>query len=132
MSKPRIQESKAKRGKLQEVPQRENGKTQPIHIGQISYSTPIKEIGICSNCRHKTQCLFLKATKQAIHNCEEFDSVPVPGEPEAARPDMSPIRLQRESSGQALPVGLCTNCDHRLKCMHRQPGVEVLQCEDYC
>ncbi len=114
------------------MPQTENGAKQVSEAGQISYSTPIKEIGICSNCRHRGQCLFLKATRQAIHNCEEFDSVPVPGEAESPETGRSPIRLQRETSGQGLPVGLCTNCDNRLVCMHRQPGIEVLQCEDYC
>ena len=84
--------------------------------------------GICVTCRHAPRCLFVKATRRPIQHCEEFDdggSAAKPGNIPALKVDKG-INLEQ---GQA--VGLCANCDTRLTCMHREPGVNVQECEDY-
>jgi len=130
MSKARIADKQTHQ-KQPVTAQPKNGATRRQEIERISYSTPIKEVGICSTCSHQSRCLFFKAARQAIHSCEEFDAVPLPGEPLDPRSAASPYRRPRENAEQGLPVGLCANCDTRLTCMHRRPGIEVLQCEDY-
>ena len=32
--------------------------------------------GICSTCIHQPNCLFVKAIRQPIHFCDEFNNVP--------------------------------------------------------
>lgn len=85
-------------------------------------------LGICSTCRHLQRCLFVKAARQPIQFCEEFDERAKEGECETAS---LPERSQAVSDGQGVDPGICVNCDSRLTCMHRKPGETVYECQDY-
>jgi hypothetical protein len=85
-------------------------------------------LGICSTCRHLPRCLFVKAARQPIQFCEEFDEQARDGEDESAS---LPERSQAVSDGQGNDPGICVNCDSRLTCMHRKPGETVYECQDY-
>lgn len=84
--------------------------------------------GLCITCRHEPRCLFVKAARLPIQHCEEFDdggSAAKSGLTSAA-PATPAVTF-----GQGQTVGICTNCDTRLTCMHREPGANVQECEDY-
>jgi hypothetical protein len=92
-----------------------------------SVSTPIKQLGVCSTCRHLDRCLFVKAARQPIWSCEEFDSSGA-ATSGAARtlPQPRPVNL-----GEGQAEGLCVNCEVRTGCALRKPGVTVVECESY-
>ena len=93
-----------------------------------SASTPIRELGICTTCNHVKSCLFAKAMRNPIWNCDEFDSSAAAAAPVAVTP--SPKTDERHY-GEAVREGLCVNCESRTSCAHRKPGITVLECEDY-
>jgi len=92
-----------------------------------SVSTTIKPLGVCTTCRHLERCLFVKAARQAIWSCDEFD------DSGAATAGMARPVLQRKPAnfGEGHPEGLCVNCEARNGCTLRKPGVTVVQCESY-
>ena len=108
----------------------ESKKTAGDNAEQVSVSTPVQPVGICSTCRHQSRCLFFKAARQAIHHCEEFDDANKAGDKAnvTGKTIAKPGDVNLE---QGQSAGLCTNCDTRLTCMHRKPGETVLKCEDY-
>ncbi|HES58625.1 MAG TPA: hypothetical protein ENO21_04255 [Firmicutes bacterium] len=85
-------------------------------------------LGICSTCRHLPRCLFVKAARQPIQFCEEFDERAEGGEGETVG---LAERSQVVTDGQGVDPGICVNCDSRLTCMHRKPGETVYECQDY-
>lgn len=88
-----------------------------------------QQLGICTTCSHLSRCLFVKAARQPIQFCEEFDDKSQSAQPGA---QAQPVLRLVATDGQGVDPGLCVNCDSRLNCMHRQPGVPMYQCEDYC
>jgi ribosomal protein L37AE/L43A len=86
-------------------------------------TTAMREQGICSTCRHEPRCLFVKAARQTIWQCEEFCA----GGDTAPAHHTAPL----PSSGEGQPVGLCADCAERGDCSQRQPGVLVTECADY-
>ncbi|MBN2082877.1 hypothetical protein JW859_11830 [bacterium] len=97
---------------------------------EVIAATPVKPVGICSTCRHQPRCLFFKAARQAIHTCEEFAVAGADDEPAAAaNGELTFTGGVQYGEGQS--AGLCVNCETRLTCMHRRPGEQVTECEDY-
>lgn len=85
-------------------------------------------LGICSTCAHQPRCLFVRAARQPIQFCEEFDDRSQAGQPgQQTRPRLRQVA----TDGQAVDPGICVNCDSRLTCMHRKPGVTMYSCEEY-
>lgn len=109
----------------------ESKKTASKVAEQVSVSTAVHPAGICSTCRHQSRCLFFKAARQEIHHCEEFDDAHQPGDGPNVAVKETVSRPGGVNTEQGQAVGLCTNCDTRLTCMHRKPGETVLKCEDY-
>ena len=90
-------------------------------------STTIKQLGVCTTCRHLERCLFVKAARQAIWECEEFD-----GTGAAVSSMARPIKQSRPANlGEGQAEGLCMNCEVRTSCTYRKPGVTVVECENY-
>jgi len=92
-----------------------------------SVSTQLKPLGVCTTCRHLERCLFVKAARQPIWSCEEFDDSGA-ASADTARPVMQP---QPANLGEGQPEGLCADCDVRSDCAKRRPGEAVTECADY-
>lgn len=92
-----------------------------------SVSSPMKELGLCITCRHQNRCLFVKAARQPIWYCDEFDSG---NEGEGDAPRAVPPK-PAANLGEGQPEGLCADCAERSDCTQRQPGVAVSECADY-
>ena len=94
-----------------------------------SASTPIKQLGICSTCKHVERCLFVRAAHQPIWFCEEFDEQggEERGSPKKAtrQPMAAPV------NGEARSSGICDDCAERSDCEKRIPGEAVTECADY-
>ncbi len=129
IAKTKKRNSVAKRSETPVRPPQAATETEVAEV--MATSIPVKAVGICSTCRHQARCLFFKAARQAIHTCEEFDDVNQPGDLEASKAIRPANANNGISTGQGKPAGLCTNCDTRLTCMHREPGVMVQECEEY-
>lgn len=92
-----------------------------------SVSTTMKPLGVCSTCRHLDRCLFVKAARQAIWSCDEFDD----GGASAAGATRPVMQLKPANLGEGQQEGLCVNCEARTGCTLRKPGVAVVECESY-
>ncbi|MBN2082878.1 hypothetical protein JW859_11835 [bacterium] len=91
----------------------------------------IRQLGICTTCVHQGTCLFLAAARKPVWFCDEFDDVRGEQHAEEPRPVKAPAPVDQLSFSEAQHIGLCTNCESRKECMHRQPGQAVWECEDY-
>lgn len=88
------------------------------------------EAGLCSNCRHLSDCAILLKTATPILQCELFECGPSP------RPRLSLVKLPALEAGEAGVdeeglLGLCANCDHLKACRLPKPLGGVWQCEEY-
>lgn len=92
-----------------------------------SVSTQLKHLGVCTTCRHLDRCLFVKAARQPIWSCEEFDDHGA-ATADAVRPVKQP---KPANLGEGQPAGLCADCDVRSDCAKRRPGEAITECADY-
>jgi hypothetical protein len=92
-----------------------------------SVSTQMKKLGVCTTCRHLDRCLFVKAARQPIWSCEEFDDSGA-ATAGSARPVKQPTPA---NLGEGQPEGLCADCDVRTDCAKRRPGEVITECADY-
>ena len=92
--------------------------------------------GLCATCERAAQCIYLRSSTRAIHECEEFAL------PEADRSACTADRSQslpaaqlppaaENSAGKSL-LGLCVNCNHLEQCTYLRPEGGVWSCEEYC
>lgn len=88
------------------------------------------EAGLCSNCRHLSDCVMLLKTATPVIQCEMFECGP------SLRPRLSLVNPPASGAGAARAeeeglLGLCTNCDHLNACRLPKPLGGVWQCEEY-
>jgi len=106
-------------------------KPQADQLKDASQMPPIRQLGICSTCVHRDTCLFLAAARKPVWFCDEFDDIRTDADAEAPREVKAPAPVDQLSFNEAQHIGLCTNCEARKDCMHRQPAQAVWECEDY-
>ena len=87
--------------------------------------------GLCMTCNNQPTCYYHASRGPALF-CDLFDNYV----PSAVRTFHEVPSSLDDSPAPPQPVegtfvGLCMNCDHRLKCMHPKPASGVWHCEDY-
>ena len=87
-----------------------------------------KYTGLCTTCRHRTDCVFARAEIQPVVSCEEFEE-----EEKSRVRDVRSLRVQAGGTPDIDPSlkGLCMNCANRHDCKHEKPEGGVWHCEDY-
>ena len=88
------------------------------------------QAGLCSNCRHASDCATLMRTSVPVIQCEMFECGL------SSRPRLSLVKQRaaatdEESSEQEAPLGLCANCDHFKSCKLFKPAGGIWECEEY-
>lgn len=84
--------------------------------------------GLCSTCRHRTECVYARAEMQPVVFCEEFEEERTP---RVSRARSVPAQPANSPDTDPPLKGLCVNCVHRHDCVHEKPEGGVWHCEDY-
>jgi len=93
-----------------------------------AFAPPPVLLGICSTCNYAETCSFRRDTPRPVLECDEFDDrVEVPRN--LPRTDLE-SRGSSESTSEQYK-GLCINCEVRVTCTLRTPGVSIWHCEEY-
>ena len=95
-------------------------------------SADVEYGGLCSTCKHASDCTFPRDPHKPVLCCEEFDSgdaVPVKTMGHDTLPPVRPQGAGEESSAKYM--GLCTNCENRGSCIFPKPEGGIWHCEEY-
>lgn len=87
-------------------------------------------LGICATCKNSEGCVYLRSAKEAIYQCEEFDS----REPETAKKreyGYSQATSVATSAEVNHLKGLCRNCARNATCKLQKPESGIWHCEEY-
>jgi len=90
---------------------------------------PQKIKGICSNCKHNQDCLYLRNSRKPILFCQEYE---VADEPRVHSRKTAGTTVKQAEPASSKPLkGLCVNCANRDTCTFRKPEGGVWHCEEY-
>ncbi len=78
---------------------------------------------LCTTCLHLDDCVYARTGREAVLECEFFDTE---GAPEAR--ETAAVTTEPEAEPLA---GLCANCEHRDDCTLPRPTGGVWHCEEY-
>ncbi len=81
--------------------------------------------GLCSTCKNKNTCIFLKNATGPIISCEEFENI------ETSSVLKEKARKEEPKDYFELKKGLCVNCENRMDCKFEKPESGVWHCEEY-
>ncbi len=85
--------------------------------------------GLCVNCNHNENCIYLTFVKDSVVCCEEYDSfMPVQQLPQKNNDLES--RVDDISHSDEF-TGLCINCDNNTLCKTAVTPGGVWHCEEY-
>jgi len=95
-----------------------------------------RRTGVCSTCRHGSNCAYSKDTGGDVIQCEGFEPCepgPCPGKGSGLLPSKEEESRSSEGDGNGLAryKGLCANCENRKACKFPKPEWGVWHCGEY-
>jgi len=93
---------------------------------------PTEYSGLCSTCKHASECSFPGCPREPVFCCEEFDSgEPPPMKTTSRHNPQHNYSGSNEDQDAARFSGLCSNCENRYDCALGKPEGGVWHCEEY-
>lgn len=103
-------------------------------MNNMGSSHKAAQLGICANCVRMELCTSKRNWIGPIRSCEDFEDARSAATTAAAQYEQSAVARSIEIAAPAeeeIEKGICSNCDHRLTCGFRTPGLAVWFCEEY-
>lgn len=104
--------------------------TAEAHDEAMARLEQLIQAGLCSNCRHASDCATLMRSAVPIIQCEMFECG-ISSRPRLSLVKQRAAAADEEGSDQDAPLGLCANCDHLKTCKLFKPAGGIWECEEY-
>jgi hypothetical protein len=102
-------------------------------INDLPNFRPAAYRGLCSTCKHASECTFPRDPKRPVMQCEEFEGILYAPE-EISRAYTQFIGEEAPTTYEEKPTqlkGLCKLCEKRATCTYPKPEGGVWHCAEY-
>lgn len=99
----------------------------------VSNFRPAAYRGLCSTCKHASECTFPRDPNRPVMQCEEFEGILyAPEETRRAQPLSFGGKAPKTDEEEPTQLkGLCKLCENRSTCTYPKPEGGVWHCVEY-